>query len=73
MENGYVESLNGRFHDALSKAWLFSDLVDARKKTEAWRRYYNGSWPHGARSGMTPTEFAEQRGRGVGSFLDHSL
>ena len=59
VENGYIESFNGRLRDELLNAELFSDLVDAQGKLEAWRRDYNGNRPHSALSGMTPREFAE--------------
>jgi putative transposase len=59
VENGHIESFNGRLRDELLNAELFSDLVDARTKLEAWRRGYNGNRPHSALSGMTPREFAE--------------
>ena len=36
MENGFIESFNGRLRDECLNAELFSDLLDARKKLEAW-------------------------------------
>jgi hypothetical protein len=37
MENGYVESFNGRFRDeCLNENW-FSDLADAREKIAQWK------------------------------------
>ena len=71
VENGYIESFNGRLRDELLNAELFSDLVDARKKTEAWRRDYNGNRPHSALSGMTPTEFAEHHGQKEQAIFHH--
>ena len=63
VENGHIESFNGRLRDELLNVELFSDLVDARRKLEAWRRDYNGNRPHSALSGMTPREFAESMSR----------
>lgn len=63
VENGYIESFNGRLRDELLNVELFSDLVDARRKLEAWRCDYNGNRPHSALSGMTPKEFAESMSR----------
>ena len=41
MENGYVESFNGRFRDeCLNENW-FSDLADAREKIARWKQDYN--------------------------------
>lgn len=71
VENGFIESFNGRLRDELLNAELFSDLVDARKKLEAWRRDYNGNRPHSALSGMTPTEFAEQMGQKEQAIFHH--
>ena len=53
MENGYVESFNGRFRDeCLNENW-FLDLADAREKIEQWRR---GLQPSAAaqRSAISP-------------------
>ena len=71
VENGNIESFNGGLRDELLNAELFSDLVDARKKTEAWRRDYNGNRPHSALSGMTPTEFAEHHGQKEQAIFHH--
>ena len=45
MENGYIESFNGSLRDECLNAELFSDLLDARTKLEAWRRDYNEHRP----------------------------
>jgi len=58
MENGFIESFNGRLRDECLNAELFSDLLDARKKLEAWRRDYNEHRPHSSIGNLTPTEFA---------------
>lgn len=58
MENGYIESFNGRLRDELLNAELFSDLLDARQKLEAWRRDYNEHRPHSSIGNLTPIEFA---------------
>jgi putative transposase len=60
MENGYVESFNGRLRDECLNAELFLDIVDARQKLEAWRRDYNEQRPHSSVGNLTPTEFAKQ-------------
>ncbi len=59
MENGYVESFNGRLRDeCLNENW-FGDLAEARGTIEAWRLDYNQCRPHSALSYRTPEEFAE--------------
>jgi putative transposase len=41
MQNGRVESFNGRFRDECLNATWFSTLADAQQKIEAWREDYN--------------------------------
>jgi putative transposase len=58
MENGYVESFNGRFRDeCLNENW-FTDLADAREKIAEWKQDYNESRPHSSLQYRTPVEFA---------------
>jgi putative transposase len=60
MENGYVESFNGRFRDeCLNENW-FSDLADAREKIARWKQDYNERRPHSSLQYRTPMEFAAQ-------------
>lgn len=59
MENGYVESFNGRFRDeCLNENW-FTDLADAREKIAAWQQDYNQARPHSALGYRTLEEFAK--------------
>jgi putative transposase len=60
MENGYIESFNGRLRDECLNAELFSDLLDARAKLETWRRDYNENRPHSSIGNLTPAEFANK-------------
>jgi hypothetical protein len=58
MENGYVESFNGRFRDeCLNENW-FSSLADAREKITRWKEDYNELRPHSSLQYRTPMEFA---------------
>ena len=58
MQNGYVESFNGRMRaECLNASW-FHNLIDARIKIRAWREEYNGERPHSSLGGRTPNEFA---------------
>ncbi len=48
MQNGLVESFNGRMRmECLGQHWFLS-LDDACEKVENWRREYNEVRPHGA-------------------------
>jgi putative transposase len=58
VENAFIESFNGRLRDECLNAELFLDLVDARKKLEAWRKDYNENRPHSSIGNLTPAEFA---------------
>lgn len=58
MQNGYVESFNGKFRDECLNQHWFLDLADARRTVEAWREDYNNVRPHSALGYLTPTAFA---------------
>jgi putative transposase len=58
MQNGRVESFNGRFRDECLNANWFMTLMDAREKIERWREEYNRERPHSSLAYRTPEEFA---------------
>lgn len=58
VQNGYIESFNGRLRDECLNGEIFFDLADARVKLERWRRDYNQKRPHMALADRTPEEFA---------------
>jgi putative transposase len=58
MQNGFVESFNGRLRDECLNEHLFISLDEAREIIEAWRIDYNTNRPHTSLNGLTPTEFA---------------
>jgi len=61
MQNGYVESFNGRCRDeCLNENW-FSDLADARAKIAEWKHDYNERRPHSSLQYRTPVEFASEQ------------
>jgi putative transposase len=59
VQNGYIESFNGRFRDECLNTNWFVNLADARRKIEAWRKQYNGERPHSSLAYRTPDEFAK--------------
>jgi putative transposase len=58
MQNGFVESFNGRLRDECLNEHLFTNLNEVRHIIEAWRIDYNTNRPHTSLNGLTPTEFA---------------
>ena len=58
MQNGYLESFNGKFRDECLNVHWFRSLPDARRIIEDWRISYNTERPHSALGGRTPTESA---------------
>ena len=58
MQNGHVESFNGKFRDECLNTHWFTGLRQARNIIECWRRDYNGLRPHSALGYATPNEFA---------------
>ena len=59
-QNGYVESFNGRFRSECLELNKFRNLRDAKRKIEAWRKYYNTDRPHGALGMLTPVEYSHR-------------
>jgi putative transposase len=64
MQNGFVESFNGRLRDECLNEHLFTNLKEAREIIEAWRIDYNTNRPHTSLNGLTPTEFATRPHQG---------
>lgn len=58
MQNGFVESLNGRLRDECLNEHLFRSLPAAQQIIEDWRIDYNHARPHTSLGGLTPSEFA---------------
>jgi putative transposase len=64
MQNGFVESFNGRLRDECLNEHLFTNLNEARQIIEEWRIDYNTNRPHSSLNGLTPTEFAARPNEG---------
>ncbi len=58
VENGYIESFNGKLRDECLNVEVFFTLADARRKLDHWRHDYNHHRPHSALADRTPAEFA---------------
>jgi putative transposase len=58
MQNGYMESFNGKLRDECLNEHVFSSLAEARRVIEAWRVDYNEVRPHSSLGYQTPEEFA---------------
>jgi len=60
MENGYIESFNGKFRDECLNQHWFLNLPDAQQIIEAWRIDYNMVRPHSALGNLPPAQFANR-------------
>ena len=67
MQNGFVESFNGRLRDECLNEHLFRSYRHARDIIEEWRTDYNHHRPHTSLEGLTPNEFATR------SQMDHNM
>jgi putative transposase len=57
MQNGYVESFNGKLRDEFLNQHYFENLNDARGKLERWRAVYNEQRPHSSLEYETPQAY----------------
>jgi putative transposase len=58
MQNGFIESFNGRLRDELLNETLFSSVSQARTALANWRSDYNTERPHSQLGWLTPSVFA---------------
>lgn len=58
MQNGYMESLNGRMRDEHMNAQVPDTLQEARQMVEDWKNHYNNERPHSSLKYLTPREYA---------------
>jgi putative transposase len=70
MQNGYLQSFNGKFRDECLNLHWFRSLTDAREIIEDWRESYHTERPHSALEGKTPAQCAADSAQlaTVGSF-----
>ena len=62
VENGFIESFNGKLRDECLSANQFLSIEDARCKIEAWRVDYNLHRPHSSLDHLTPGEYLRRSG-----------
>ena len=58
MQNGYIESFNGKFRDECLNEHWFTSLEQARAVIAEWRRDYNEVRPHSSCGRIPPARFA---------------
>lgn len=58
IQNGFVESFNGRLRDECLNKTLFEDLYHAQEVLANWKDDYNMIRPHSSLQGKTPSEIA---------------
>lgn len=59
MQNGFVESFNGKLRDECLNEHWFRGLSEAKRVIEQRRTDYNTVRPHSALGNKTPAEYAE--------------
>lgn len=64
MQNGFVESFNGRMRDELLNETLFFGLAHAKQEIAAWVSDYNNQRPHSALGYETPAAYAAKLNSG---------
>ena len=66
VENGIIESFNGKLRDECLNLHWFESLADVRAEIEAWREEYNQVRPHSSLGNRAPAEYiAELLGIGA--------
>ena len=58
VENGFIESFNGRLRDECLNVEVFFTLEDAQETLTRWQEDYNHLRPHSSLQDMTPAAFA---------------
>lgn len=63
MQNGFVESFNGKLRGKCLNENIFETITEARILVERWRKDYNEQRPHSSLGGLTPEAYARQMAR----------
>jgi len=72
MQNGYIESFNGKFRDeCLNEQW-FNSLLQARSTISTWRQDYNEVRPHSSLGRIPPAKFAKLHRQRAGDAIQTS-
>jgi putative transposase len=61
MQNGFIESFNGRLRDEKLNETLFTTLHQVRVELAQWRNDYNHQRPHSRLGWLTPSEYRNAR------------
>jgi putative transposase len=73
MQNGYIESFNGKFRDEhLNEHW-FQSLTQARIEAASWRQDYNEIRPHSSLGRIPPAHFAQLHRQAKGVTVSSTL
>ncbi len=59
MQNGFIESFNGKLRDECLNLHWFHNLQEARELISRWKDEYNTARPHSALGQKTPAEYAQ--------------
>jgi len=60
VENGMIESFNGKLRDECLNLHWFESLEEARVLIERWRQEYNETRPHSSLGNLAPARYIEQ-------------
>ena len=73
MQNGFIESFNGKLRDEKLNDTLFTTLHRARIELATWRNDYNHHRPHSGLGWLTPSEFAKTATSAQAKAMDAAL
>lgn len=60
VDNGHIESFNGKLRDEFLNMHIFRSIEHAQKEIEKWRQEYNNWRPHRSLGNITPKEYARR-------------
>jgi putative transposase len=73
MQNGFIESFNGKLRDEKLNDTLFTTLHQARVELATWKNDYNNHRPHSGLGWLTPSEFAKTATSAQAKAMDAAL